>query len=71
MDQPWDVSARQYLARLGSAEYAAHLRSRRSARERYCPSEYHSSLISALNAGDEESFKAIKMLSGDHSALGH
>lgn len=66
----WDISARRYLERLGDAEYAAFLATRKRKRDRYSPSAYHRDLIEYLNAGDEEMFKYLKLLRGRDSALG-
>lgn len=69
--QAWDIEARSYLQRLGAAEYAEHMASKSRKKLKYRPTEYHSTLIEFLNKGDEEAFKAEKMLRGAHSALGH
>lgn len=68
----WDVSAREYLARLGAAEYAAFRQTKagKKANARYSPSDYHRDLIELLNRNDESGFKALKMLQGHASALG-
>lgn len=71
----WHTSAKAYLDRLCSAEYAhqraAHLkRGKRASTFRYAPSEYVRELIDCLDRNDEETFKARKMLEGYASAAG-
>lgn len=66
----WDIGARDYLGRLGAAEYGEWLSRRQPRkRDRYSPSDYHRELIEFLNAGDEEGFKWRKMMSHEDSAL--
>lgn len=64
------TALREYLDRLGAAEYKAFVLSRRRKRERYQPSDYHCQLVTLLGRDDEEGFKALKALHGPYSALG-
>lgn len=66
----WTVAAREYLARLGAAEYAAFKATKPGKRSRYSPSDYHRDLIDLLNANDENGFKHLQMLRGCDSPLG-
>ena len=71
----WHSSAKRYLERLGKAEWEAQGRPQPKGRgkhrvQRYVPSEYHRSLIDALNRNDEHEFKRLKMLEGYSSELG-
>ena len=72
-DTAWQTAAKQYLERLGLAEWAAQgkpIPTKRRPTRQYCPSDYHRELISYLSDNDEEAFKGRKMLSGYASALG-
>lgn len=66
------MAAKQYLERLGCAEYGAFRASKagRRGRSAYVPSAYHSALIECLDRNDEQAFKALKMREGYASALG-
>lgn len=66
----WHIAASQYLARLGRDEYEQQKREAKGKRFRYCPSEYHRTLVALLGRNDENGFKAIKMLQGYASATG-
>lgn len=66
----WHTAAKDYLIRLGAAEYAQQQRTSRRIKFRYEPSQYHRDLIDQLNRDDEEGFKGLKMLQGYASALG-
>ena len=67
----WQTAAKQYLERLGRAEYQTASRARKGKRLRsFTPSEYMCDLIVCLNRNDEEAFKARKMLEGYASAAG-
>lgn len=73
MTQPnldWHTAAKQYLERLGLAEYRAFLARKRRKRDRFSPSDYHRELIGYLNRNDENGFKTLKMLEGYASVLG-
>lgn len=71
----WHSAARDYLARLGRAEYlsaiAAHIKAgRRPNTYRHAPSGYMEALIDCLNRNDEEAFKALKGEQGYASSVG-
>lgn len=65
------TALRDYLDRLGAAEYAQFRARQRRKSERYAPSAYHAELIRLLGADDEAGFKALRALQGYASALGH
>lgn len=65
----WHAAAKQYLERLGYAEWQAQKNPKRK-KQQYVPSDYHRALIDCLNRDDENGFKALKMLQGYNSALG-
>lgn len=68
----WMSAAQDYLARVGRAEYAAFRASKAGKRKRarFTPSQYLEDMCKALGRGDEEAFKALKMLEGYSSAAG-
>lgn len=73
IDMTWHAPAKEYLARLGFAEWQAQNRpmgGRGRWARRYQPTVYHTALIGFLNRNDEQGFKALKALEGYASALG-
>lgn len=69
--EDWMAAAQSYLARVGAAEYAAFRASKAGKRKRarFTPSQYLTDMCAALGRGNEEAFKADKMLQGYASAI--
>ena len=70
----WHIHAKRYLNRLGYSEYKEQLsqhlkKGRKKSTFRYCPSEYHSTLIEYLSEDNERGFKATKLEIGYASVL--
>lgn len=67
----WVGAAQEYLRRVGAAEHEAW-RKRKNPRksDKFSPSEYLRDMCDLLGKGDEEAFKARKMLNGRDSAAG-
>jgi hypothetical protein len=67
----WMASAQEYLRRVGEAEYKAFAnRKKPLKRDRFAPSAYLSGMCQLIGKGDEEAFKATKLVQGRYSALG-
>lgn len=70
--EDWMAAAQSYLARVGAAEYAAFRASKAGKRKRarFTPSAYLVDMCKELGRGNEEAFKANKMIEGYASAAG-
>ena len=64
------TALRNYLDRLGAAEYQRFRASKPKKNARYQPSDYHRALVDLLGRDDEHGFKTLKAEQGYHSALG-
>jgi len=65
------TACREYLEKLGAAEYKQHCAAKPKPKFAYRPSEYHSTLVRLLGKRDDVAFKSLKLQQGCASALGY